>query len=169
MNSLDFWKDFYGPGAECSYMEEGKVSNWTTICASHRTRKFLFFVRHLVANGNEIIKKDFIEKVNDHSNNYYHFSPTLLEIRKGITMEKYKRVKIDNIFNRCFCSNPDHSNCFIFEEPRGITIDEGIELFDMLIELGASTNLKFRKRGVDEIDKSKFDEYIKNKLKIKIM
>jgi hypothetical protein len=98
MNSLDYWKDFYGPGAVCSYIEEGKVSNWTTICVSHKTRKFLFFVRHLISNGDEIIKKDFIEKVNDHSENYYHLLPTLLEIRRGITMEKYEKVRKENIF-----------------------------------------------------------------------
>jgi hypothetical protein len=35
----------------------------------------------------------------------------------------------------------------------------------MIVNLGASTKLKFRKIGVDEIDKSKFDDYIKMKLK----
>lgn len=151
--ALQKFKELYG---EFDLPHHG----WSSICTQGVPRMMLNFTRYLLTEENDV-RDDFIQNVmSTDTYKEYHYFPTLIEIRRGIAIEKYEKIPCPSkIYGKCFCDNPDHT-VKKWIDPYGITPEEGIEMLDNMIKLGADPKqFKFRKIGVDSVDKSKYDQY----------
>ena len=168
MDSWEEWKKFFTPEERENFYEPEEEKRWVSFYTRHMSRNMLLFTRHLLENRDTFCDyiKDFIEKADDQTPGYYPYFPALVEVRQGITIDKYEEVRDtrQDIFGRCFCENQNSCPGCKMIPPEGITCDEGIEMFDNFIKLGAKLDVKFRKLGVDHVDKSTFDRYVRPKM-----
>lgn len=153
--ALAKFKEFYPNSKEL------ETPGWSSFYTRNHPREMLHFTRYLLKEGHDL-QEDFIQNVMSIDTwKKYHYFPTLVEIRNAIVIEKFEKVRDPgDLFSSCFCNNSCHHKMI---DPFGITPDEGIEMLDNMIIMGADPKqFKFRKLGVDQIDKSKYDQYARS-------
>lgn len=160
-------RDYERYGTEIMGHYQRYNENWTALMACHSTRRLLNFTRFLKRHRKtvQIIIDDFIEDVNSldtdqSSSGSAAYFPTILGIRDGVGVywewDKYV------VNGTCDMEEYDEIREY-YTNPVGISSEEGIELFDNLIELGADPNIKNKVDGkyLKRIGQEKFDEHVK--------
>lgn len=176
MCSLQYFKDFPTQPEDMKGYRFGledieQTPGWSSVFMRRCPRKMLYFTRHLIANQEiyPVLIQDFIQNVMSRDTYIkYHYFPTLVELRKGIVIQKYEKIRdqSEDLFGKCLCNRQSCHNEIKWIMPFGITPEEGIELLDNLILLGAdSSQFKFRKTGVDQIDLKSYDDYARSLFK----
>lgn len=170
MSALEYFKLFpTEPEERSSFnyaMQEiiKETPGWTSVCARECPRKLLYFTRHLIADQESLsdVIQDFVKNVMSRDTYMkYHYLPTLIEIRRGIIIQKYEKIedRTHHLFRACFC-HKEHEYDGKWIMPVGITPSEGIELLDNMICLGADpSKFKFRRIGVDQINLGEYDKH----------
>jgi hypothetical protein len=116
---------------------------WSLIFTNQSTKRMLNYTRFLLNNKDNFIEviEDFIKDVNVIEPNYtcQYYLPPIYGIRGGVGVDKF----YSDYMNEGKSKEDYYEECEYLCSIKGISCEEGIELFNNLIQLGMYKNINY--------------------------